>query len=63
MFKKMFTRLSPLDLAKENLIQAKIYLLNAYTRKEHAEADVAAYEATVARLEKYVQDHQPTGIK
>jgi len=52
-----FKPLDPIDVAKEELREAKLLLLKAQTAKEYAEAIVTYQSVKIKRLEEY------TGLK
>jgi len=52
-----FKPLDPIDVAKEELQEAKLLLLKAQTAKEYAEAIVTYQSVKIKRLEEY------TGLK
>lgn len=53
---KLFRRVSPLEVATQELYEAEIALLKAHTGREWAEASVAYNTARIARLHKFIQE-------
>ncbi len=52
---KLFRRVSPLELATQELYEAEIALLKAHTGREWAEASVAYNTIRIARLRELIQ--------
>lgn len=55
-YRSIFKRLSPLDLAKDELHSAEIQLLALLTAREYTEAMVAYRKAQINRLRSYINE-------
>lgn len=50
----LFRRISPHEIAADDLYEANVELLKAYKHLEYAQASVAENEARAARLREYL---------
>ena len=57
--KKIFRRLTPLELAAKELAEAERSLLEAQTGREYADAIVEYNTKRIARLRKFLKQEKP----